>query len=116
MQDFKYDSEECDWQATLRRPAAAFSHQQTAGLTDRLGSAATSILDSSAALIDPSLAPPCSLLQSYSSQGAFHILAVCVFYLEPCVCVNACLSKKQNTAFVVMNYDDEMCKYLKKVK
>lgn len=79
MQDFKYDSEECDWQVTPRGPAAALSHHQTAELTDRLGTAATSILDSSAALIDPPLAPPCLLLQSYSTQGAFHILAVCVF-------------------------------------
>lgn len=60
-----------------KRPAAALSHHQTAELTDRLSSAAPSILDSSAALIDPPLAPPCLLLQSYSTlQGAFLILAL----------------------------------------
>lgn len=51
---------------------------QEAEKTDQLCSAATSIFDSSAALIDPSLAPPCSLQQSSSTQGTRHILAVCV--------------------------------------
>lgn len=92
---------------TPRRPAAALSHHQTAELTDRLGSAATSILDSSAALIDPTLAPPCSLLQSYSTQGSYHILALCV-YICSRVFVSLHFSAKKTRN---KNCCDEMCKY-----
>ena len=83
------------------RPAAALSHHQTAELTDRLGpAAATSILDSSAALIDPPLAPPCSLpLQSYSTQGASYILTLFLFVV---MCLCSCMHQQKKTCIYVV--------------
>lgn len=103
MQDFKYDSEECDWQVDPWRLATTLWHHQTAGLINWLGAAATSI---SAALIDPLLAPPCLLQQSYSTQGTFHILAPCVFI---CSLVLVLMHTSAKMAYLVMELI--MCKY-----
>lgn len=95
------------------RPAAALSHQRAAAApSHRLGSAAASILDSSAALIDPPPAPPCSLLQSYSTRGAFCILAVCVFIRShgfELTFASAKTARNNNSCL----YCEAKCKYFK---
>lgn len=94
MQDFKYDSEESDWQVAPTRPAAALSHHQTAALTDQLHSAATSILDSSGCTYWSPCGPTLLAAAVLFHPGGFsHCGSVC-FYLQACVWVNVCISKK----------------------
>jgi len=111
MQDFKYDSEECDWRLIPRTSVPVLSHHESTWRW-RVDSAVLQLPSWTPQLlfIDLPLAPPCSLLQSYSTHGASHNLALCVSVSR--VCFTALVSRKKREKILLCC--DEICKYDKK--